>query len=418
MIGGQGDEGGGMDTGAAWPERAAPNIMRTTPENQAATFRNQDQIWPHRPIRRGATVRALPPHDRPLADPAYAVGDAMVGLDDFMARRRTAGFLVLKNGEVALERYGMGHGPESRWTSFAVANAMLGTLVGAALHDGAIGSLDDACDLYLPTLRGSAYEGVTLRNLLRMASGVAWDEGENSDGGDARRLGQAMAGRRPGGVLDLMRSLPRAAPQGAVFNHSTGESFLLGAVVAAAVGRPLADYCAEAVWGPAGMEADGLWQLEPLDGQELGGAGVCACLRDVGRFGLLVLEDGVTAEGRRVLPEGWRDLAGQPDCAATGFGRLMAGSPAGYGYHWWALPGAPFADGLHAGAFLSLGAFGQRIYINPAEQLVAVIQSAWRQPVDGDAEAETVALLRTLVRALRPTSEALAGADPGSVFPG
>lgn len=401
MIRGHNDEGG-VDAGVAKPERAASNAMKTTPENQAATFGNQDQIWPHRVIRRGGAVRALAPHDRPLADQAYAVGDVMVRVDDFMTRRRTAGFLILKNGEIALERYGMGSGPESRWTSFSIAKSMTATLVGAALHDGAIGSLDDACDLYLPQLRGSAYEGVTLCNLLRMASGVAWDEGDNSDGDDVRRLGQAMRSRRAGAILDLLRTLPRAAPQGTVFNYSTGESVLLGAVVAAAIGRSLADYFAQTVWGPAGMEADGLWQLESEDGLELGGLGVSARLRDVGRFGLLVLEDGETWGGRRVLPTGWRDLAGQPDCAATAFGRFLAGSPAGYGYHWWALPGAPFAGGLHAGAFLALGAFGQRIYINPTEQVVIVIQSAWRQPSDRDAEAETVALLRTLVRALRP----------------
>jgi CubicO group peptidase (beta-lactamase class C family) len=402
MARGHEDEGGGVDAGGAQPERAAPDIMRTTPENQAATFRNQDQVWPHRAIRRGGAVRPLPPHDRPLGDQAFAVGDAMVGVGDFMARRRTAGFLILKNGEIALERHGMGNGPESRWTSFAVANAMTATLVGAALHDGAIGSLDDACDLYLPQLRGSAYGAVTVRNLLRMASGVAWDEGDNSDGRDVGRLGRAMVSGQPGAILDFLRTLPRAAPQGDVFNYSTGESVLLGAVVASAVGRPLADYFAEAVWGPAGMEADGLWQLESEDGLELGGMGVSARLRDIGRFGLLVLEDGEAWGGGRVLPTGWRDLAGQPDCAATAFGRLTAGSPAGYGYHWWALPGAPFADGLHAGAFVALGAFGQRLYINPTEQVVAVIQSAWRQPGDRDAEAETVALLRTLVRALRP----------------
>lgn len=384
------------------PERAAPNVMTTTPENQAATLRNQDQIWPHRVIRRGGAVRPLPPHDRPLAEPAYAAGNAMVGLDDFMARRRTAGFLVLKNGEIALERYGMGNGPESRWASFSIAKSMTATLVGAALHDGAIASLDDACDRYLPQMRGSAYEGVTLRNLLRMASGVAWDEGVDAGGGDVRRLGRAMGERRAGAILDLMRTLPRAAPQGAVFNYSTGESFLLGAVVAAAIGRPLADYFADTVWGPAGMEADGLWQLESEDGLELGGMGVSARLRDIGRFGLLVLEDGEAWSGRRVLPLGWRDLAGRPDGAATAFGRILAGSPAGYGYHWWALPGAPFADGLHAGAFLALGAFGQRVYINPAEQVVVVIQSAWRRPGDPDSETETVLLLRTLVRALRP----------------
>jgi CubicO group peptidase (beta-lactamase class C family) len=400
MVGGRDNQDGGA--GGAKAEQAVPNLMKTTAENQAATFRNQDQIWPHRAIRRGEAVRALPPHARPLADPAYQVGEAMIRLDDFMARRRTAGFLILKNGEIALERYGMGNGPETLWANFSITKSMTATLIGAALHDGAIGGLDDACDLYLPQLRGSAYEGVTLRNLLRMASGVAWDEGASSDGPDLRRLGQAMGERRPGAILDLLRTLPRAAPQGSVFNYATGESVLLGAVVATAVGRPLADYFARTVWGPAGMEADGLWQLESGDGLELGGLGVSACLRDVGRFGLFVMEGGETSDGRRFLPAGWRDLAGQPDCAATAFGRLMEGSPAGYGYHWWSLPGAPFAGGLHAGAFLALGAFGQRIYINPAEQVVVVIQSAWRQPSDLDAEAETVALLRTLVRALRP----------------
>ena len=386
---------------AAGSERTASNLMKTTQGNQAATFRNQDQIWPHRRIRRGEAVRPLPPHDRPLVEQAYRVGDVMIDIDDFMARRRTAGFLILKNGEIALERYGMGNGPESRWASFSIAKSMTATLVGAALRDGAIGGLDECCDHHLPQLRGSAYEGVTIRNLLRMASGVAWDERARSDGPDLWRLGRALRLRQPGAIVELLRTLPRAAPQGAIFNYATGESFLLAAVVAAAVGRPLADYFAQVVWAPAGMEADALWQLESPDGQELGGMGVSARLRDLGRFGLLVMADGETTGGKHVLPKGWRDLAGQPDCAATAFGRIMDGSPAGYGYHWWALPGAPFADGLHAGAFLALGAFGQRIYINPGEQLVAVIQSAWRQPADSDAEAETVALLRTLVRALR-----------------
>ena len=403
MDRGHNEEGGGVDAGASKPERAAWNIMKTTPENQAATFRNQDQIWPVRVIRRGGAVRPLPPHARSLGDLTFEAGDVSLSLGDFMARRRTAGLLVLKHGEIALERYGMGNGPESRWTSFATGGSMTSTLVGAALHDGAIDSLDDSCDLYLPQLCGSAYDGVTVRNIMRMCSGVAWAEENQPDGrSDTRRLGRAMVSRRPGSILDLLCTLPPAQPQGSVFNYSTVEGCLLGALVVAATGRPLADYCAETIWGPAGVEADGHWQLESEDGLELGGLGVSACLRDVGRFGLLVLEDGQAFSGRRVLPIGWRDLAGQPDCAATAFGRLMPGSPAGYGYHWWALPGAPFAGGLHAGAFLALGAFGQRIYINPTEQVVAVIQSAWRQPSDSDAEAETVALLRTLVRALRP----------------
>ena len=391
--------------GGANTERAAANVMTTTPENQAATLRNQDQVWPHRAIRRGDAVRKLPPHALSLEDRTFQVGDIQVRVDEFMARLRTAGFLILKNGQIALERYGMGSGPQTRWTSFSTAKSMTATLVGAALHEGAIGGLDDPCDLYLPLLLGCAYEGVTVRNVLRMCSGVAWDEGANSDGGDIRRLGRAMGARRQGAILDLLRTLPRAAPQGTVFNYSAGESCLLGAVVAAAIGRPLADYFAETVWGPAGMEADGLWQLESEGGLETGGWGVSARLRDVGRFGLWVLEEGAASSSAPVLPLGWRDLAGQPDCATTAFGKLTPGSPAGYGYHWWSLPGAPFADGLHAGAFLALGAFRQRIYVNPSEQVVVVIQSAWRQASDLAAEAETVALLRPMIRALR--------ADPG-----
>ena len=393
----------GLNHDVAEPERAAPNQMETTPENQAATFRNQDQVWPVRAIRRGNAVRPLRPHGRSVADVTYEIGGVRLGVDDFMARRRTAGLLVLKHGEIALERYGMGNGPQSRWTSFSTAKSMTATLAGAALHDGAIGSLDDPCEAYAPRLRGSAYEGVTIRNLLRMCSGVAWREDNDADGrSEVYRLGRAMVSRRPGAILDLMCKLPRAHPQGAVFNYSTGESSVLAAVVAAAVGRPLADYFAERVWGPAGMEADAHWQLESEGGLEMGGLGVSACLRDVGRFGLLVLEEGEAFDGRCVLPPGWRDLAGQPDCAATGFGRLRPDLPSGYGYQWWVLPHGP--TGIHAGAFAAIGACGQYIYVNPAERLIVALHSAWRQPNDNDADLESFALIGAVVRALRSES--------------
>jgi CubicO group peptidase (beta-lactamase class C family) len=387
--------------GVADPERAPLDATNTTSENQTAT--NQDQIWPHRVIRRGDAVRPLPPHAHSLEDLTFEVGDVRLSLSDYMARSRTAGLLFLKGGEIALERYGMGSGPESRLTSYSTAKSMTSSLVGAALHDGAIGSLDDRCDLYLPQLRGSAYEGVTIRDVMRMCSGVAWCEEEDGQA-ECGRLHRALASRRPGSILDLACTLPRAQAQGAVFNYSTVESCVLGAVVAAATGRPLADYCAETIWGPAGMEANGYWVLEADGGQETGGFGVSARLRDIGRFGQLVLDDGEAFNGRRVLPLGWRDLAGQPDSAPTCFGRLMPGSPMGYGYHWWALPHLP--TGIHAGAFMAIGAFGQYVYVHPTAHVVAVIQSAWHQHDDSNAATETFALLRATVLALRsdPTS--------------
>ena len=161
------------------------------------------------------------------------------------------------------------------------------------------------------------------------------------------------------------------------------------------------------------MEADGYWALEADGGQELGGFGVSARLRDFGRFGQLVLEDGEAFSGRRVLPPGWRDLAGQPDSAPTAFGRLTPGSAAGYGYQWWALPHGP--TGIHAGAFVVIGAFGQYIYVNPAQQVVIAIQSAWGQHQDNDATVEIVAMIRAAVRALQtdPASQPPARRLPG-----
>jgi CubicO group peptidase (beta-lactamase class C family) len=298
-------------------------------------------------------VRPLPPHARSLEDLTFEVGDVRLSLSDYMARSRTAGLLILKGGEIALERYGIGSCPERRQTSYSIAKSITATLVGAALHDGAIGSLNDRCDLYLPQLRCSAYEGVTVRNVMQMCSGVAWSE-EDDGQADAGRLHRALASRRPGSILDLACSLPRAQPQGAVFNYSTVESCVLGAVVAAATGRPLADYCAETIWRPAGMEANGYWVLEA---QEMGGFGVSARLRDVGRFGLLVLEDGEAFNGRRSCRPAGATSPASPTARPRASVGACPGSPMGYGYHWWALPHLP--TGIHAGAFLAIGAFGQ-----------------------------------------------------------
>jgi CubicO group peptidase (beta-lactamase class C family) len=328
----------------------------------------------------------------------YAGAGGPQTLDGYMARRRTAGVLILKRGEIALERYGMGNGPESRWTSFSTAKSMTATLAGAAVQDGLI-RLEEPVERYLPQMKGSAYEGVTVANVLRMSSGIKWtEEYDPSGASEVARFGAAIASQRPGAVLDLLKALPRTAPQGERFNYSTGETCLLGAILAAATGRPLADYFGEKIWGPAGMEADGYWQLESPGGLELAGLGVSARLRDYGRFGQFVLEEGVV-EGRRVLPPGWRDRAGQPEIAATGFGRLMPGYPLGYGYQWWVLPRR--AGDIHDGAFTGQGIFGQFVYVNPREQVVAVIWSAWRKAWEDDAEIETYALLGAAVEALR-----------------
>ena len=222
--------------------------------------------WPHRIIRRSDTVRPLPPHTRSLADLTVEVGGHSLSVSDCMTRCRTAGVLILKGSQSRWSATGMESGPGRRREGYSTTKSIVATLVGAALHDGAIGSLDDCCDLYVPRLRGSAYEGVTVRNVIRMCSGVAWDE-EGDGRADTGRLELASASRQPGSMLDLACTAARSAA-GTPVNYSTVESSVLGAVVAAPTGQTLADYCAEKIWRPAGMEANAYWMLDADGGQE------------------------------------------------------------------------------------------------------------------------------------------------------
>ncbi|MBI3284285.1 MAG: serine hydrolase [Burkholderiales bacterium] len=391
---------GGSNEIPALTEAIAPDLFAFTPENQAATYRHVDKLGPTRLIRRGAAVAPLPAHQLNLGAMKYDFGGSSNTIDDYMQRNRSGGLLILKNGKVALERYGMGNDAASRWTSFSVAKSLTSTLIGAALQDGRVASLDDKVSKYVRQLQGSAYEQNSIRDLLRMSSGVRWNEEySNSPDSDIARLLQAVRSGEPGAVMALMRTRPRAAEAGSVFNYSTGESYVLGAVVAGATGMNLSDYLSQKIWAPLGMEADGYWLLDAQNGLEMGGDNFSATLRDYARFGQFFLRQGVI-DGRRVLPDGWRDLAGQPDTGVTACGQLYPAYPLGYGYQWWSFPAGEAALPMHDAAFTAEGIFGQFIYINPKEDVVAVVWSAWPEAWVDKAEMETYTLIGTAVAML------------------
>ena len=351
-----------------------------SPELAVNTFRNIHRLFPSRVIRHGNAVRPLSPSTRPLGAVSFTQGDSTLTLDDYVARNRVAGLLVLKDGAVALERYEFGNTPATRWMSMSVAKSITATLFGAALRDGAIRSLDDSVTRYVPRLAGSAYDGVTVRDVLMMASGVSWNETYTNPASDRRRLLDAQLSQVPGSAMAVMASLPRAAEPGTKNTYSTGETQVIGEVVRGAVKKPLAEYLAEVVWGPAGMEADGTWWLDSPDGVEIGGSGVTATLRDYARFGQFILEDGV-AHGRRFIPEGWSREAGSPKV-------LRNGTPLHYGYLWWP---ATTEAGRRDGAFSAVGIHGQHVYINPATRVVIVVWGAQVHPTaDGPVTDELV----------------------------
>jgi len=361
------------------------------PEVEVKTFQNSDKLFPVREVQHGSHVRDLPPAKTSLGNVHFEVHGQKYDLYDYLALNRVAGLLVLKNGQVVLEDYELGMGPKTRWPSFSVGKSAVSTLVGAALADGSIASLDDAVTKYVTALRGGAYESVTVRNVLEMASGVKWDETYTDPRSDRRKLLEIQLEEKPGSILQFMNALPRAGAPGTIWNYNTGETFVVGALLESATHKPLAEYLTEKIWKPWGMEEDAKWWLESPGGMGWGGGGLAATLRDFARIGLLVLADGVI-DGKRIVPQGWFDEAGSA--------KQIAGKMVDYGYLWWPIPKG---DPLHEGAFEARGIFGQHLYVNRREQLVIVVLSARPKPT-GSTVVDDVAFFGAVAKALRESS--------------
>lgn len=348
-----------------------------TSDIQINTFRHIDRLFPVRVVNHGPHVLALPGAARLLSKVEFTSGGKAYDLVDYMALNRVTALLVLKDGKIAYEDYEMGNTARTRWMSMSVVKTITASLLGAAIQDGYIKSIDDPVSRYVAKLKGSAYDGVSIRFLLQMASGVRWDETYTDPASDRRRMLQAQIAQRPGAILELMAKLPRAAAPGTIWNYSTGETFVAGAVVRSAVGRPLAQYLSERIWTKAGMEADATWWLESPDGMEIGGSGLSATLRDYGRFGLFLMNGGV-AGGEKILPDGWVREAGSR--------KTIGGKVVDYGYLTWPFAASP--GSVNDGAFQALGIYGQHIYVNPKEHVVIVVWGALPKPTGKEVIAD------------------------------
>ena len=356
-----------------------------TPELAVNTFRNIDRLFPTRTVPHASQPMPLPSSATQLSGVSFSDRGKRYDLETYLDMNRVTGLLVLKNGRVTLERYRFGNSERTRWMSMSVAKSITSTLIGAALKQGYIASLSDSVTRYVPALAGSAYAGVSVRDVLIMSSGVRWNETYTDPGSDRRRLLEAQISQVPGSAMAVMRALPRAAAPGTVNNYSTGETQVAAEILRRAVGRPLATYLSERIWSRFGMESDANWWLDSPDGVEIGGSGFSATLRDYGRFGLFLLHGGVAGGGgEAILPDGWIREATSPKT-------LRGGAPLDYGYLWW--PG-------RGSAYAAEGIYGQWLYINPAAQVVIVVWSAQAKPT-GAAVIDDWVFFDALVNALR-----------------
>jgi CubicO group peptidase (beta-lactamase class C family) len=344
------------------------------PPTQRTLFLDGSWAFATRRIAPGARVRPLPASDRELRDVAIHSRGAEFDLADYISRNRVAGLLISHRGSAVLEHYDLGLDANARWISMSCAKSVSTTLVGAAIQDGLIGSVDEPLTEYLPQLRGSSYDGVSVRQLLQMTSGVKWDDTHTDPGSERSRMLELQIAQRPGAILDFVAKLPRVAPAGSVWNYSTAETHVVGALVQATTGRWLSDYLSEKIWAPFGMQSEATWWLESPDGLEVAGSGIHATLRDYARFGLFLMNDGLI-DGKRVLPEGWVAQASAP--------LAIHGKRVDYGYMWWPVPDAEgsFADG----AFGARGIFGQFIYVNPRAEVVIAVCSSRSKPKFAEA---------------------------------
>ncbi|MEM7739843.1 MAG: serine hydrolase [Pseudomonadota bacterium] len=342
------------------------DVLFWSQDQRDTAFRMMDRVpflIESREIKTSSSVRALPNGDALDIDAA---------LDTYFDEGRAVSVVVLHNGEVRAERYGLGFEPDERWTSFSVAKSLTSTLVGAAIKDGYIESLDSPVTDYIEGLKGSGYDGVTIRQLLTMTSGVAWNEDYDDPNSDVAQFSSHVPQNDLPIVVSYMQTLDRAHAPGTVWNYSTGETNLIGILVSEATGQTLADYLTESIWQPYGMEAKASWLIGD-DDVEISGCCIQATTRDFARFGQFIL-DGGKIDGESVLPEGWLDDATSRQ-VGIGF------DPWGYGYQWWT-----FSDG----AFGARGIFGQTIFIDPARHLVIANNSSWSSALgnkDGERDA-------------------------------
>lgn len=336
---------------------------------RADRFRRMENFFAGIEATHAGTVRELP-EGSPL--PAEVVA----AVDAFLASSNAAGIMVIDDGKVRYEKYGLGFGPEQRWTSFSVAKSFTSTLLGAAVAEGLIGSMDDPVTRYIPKLAGTAYEGVSVEQLATMTSGVKWNEDYTDPESDVAKMLNVAPVPGESQAVTYARTLEREAPAGEKWVYKTLETNLLGVLVEEATGRSLADYAKEKIVDPAGFAGDLFWMTD-LTGGNIGGCCLSIRLSDYARFGQFVLEGG---EG--VVPPSWF-------AEATGKQVAFDTPGFGYGYQWWTYPGAYGAQGI----------FGQAITIVPEDRLVVAVVSNWPVASSRDLRFQWGEVVQTIAAA-------------------
>ena len=348
-------------------------------------------------VAKGPVVWPLPQAAQP-APIQYRFRNIGYTLDEYLERRRITGLLILKDGEIVAEHYRYGRTEDARFLSFSMAKSVTALLIGMALERGLIASLDDTADQYVKALAGSAYGATPIRHLLRMSSGISFTERYDGQD-DIAKLSNSFATGNPS-VLSVLRSLSdRHSPSGQKFVYASAETDVLGRVLTAASGRSMAEITSDWLWKPLGAEQTAFW----CHGRDLqAGAYFCfnASLRDWGRLGLLMANNGKVGDRQLVSAEYLRD-ATEVSRQPPAFAPYKATPYFGYGYQFWLHP-------LKERSFAFQGVHGQSVFVQPATGIVMVQTAVYAQASgrqDPEPHAERTALWLGVLQSLGGRTE-------------
>ncbi|MEY2853991.1 MAG: hypothetical protein RL030_1123 [Pseudomonadota bacterium] len=345
----------------------------------AFTFRSMQQLFTTRTVPRSGAVWRLPQEDHRI-EFTYAWEGRQRSLDDFLGRTYTNALLVLKDGRLVTEVYRNGSDARSHFMGWSMTKSITSVLVGCALAEGRIDSLDTPISNYLPELKSGGYEGVSIRHVMQMRSGVDYEERYDfANPGRAANNHINSLVRNTTRFADAARTLPRVHPPGEHFQYKTIDTAVLGWLIERVTRGSVAAYTAQCVWEPLGAEADGFYIMDGPSGvgREFSGAGFNATARDFARFGQMMLDEGI-ANGRRIVSVDWVRQSTRPTDAPDT-------QREGYGLQWWT---------LGSGTYSAIGLQGQYIFVDPATRTV-VVKLSYFPPGDNSAlDAETQAFLR------------------------
>ncbi len=348
-----------------------------------------DEIFPSRVIRKAPAPSRLVRVDEPRI--TYELEGVSLTLDDYVARTPTTGLLLARENTILVERYQYGRTDRHRLASASIAKTVTAMLVGVAIAEGRIHSIDDLAATYIRELAGTEYGRTSLRHLLQMSSGVRYSEDYSGADDHARFTADTYLGLGPGGVGAVKAFNERVAPAGTRFSYASTEAQVLGLVLRAATDQPVAEYLQSKIWQEIGTEADATWLVDN-SGQESTYTGLNAVLRDYARLGLLLARDGNWL-GRQVIPASWVMDATTVRADQPHLRPGTADPIFGYGYLTWILPGA-------RRMFMLWGARGQRVFVDPQSKLVMVNTAVHKLAFDPGPLEEGRALWSAVVRQL------------------